>query len=1185
MNELIKNNLKELKLTLKELSKHFPRSQKAWDSLENQLIHSCNNVLTTIEALNSFTNSFKEEINNLDKENVDLIKNIESNFFEYINSSNENFYNNSQKLTKDLNEEHQKIIAEFKNIQEKDRNYHLSINDQINKLKLISKKEKELLDDDVIQQKRHFSGRINSIYRFKETEAERITNKFHEAIKDYHQKNKQRLTQNIIRQTELSEELKNYLTFHEKDAIYNKQNYLKNLTVLNNKINEVSQTYKIKEDNLEVIITKTDEAYNDQLKKEKEKLLLLNEEVLNEYEQAYKEIDENLDTSRQNFSLKEQELEKRYHRQVTTINVEFQKRKDLITRRIDFVENLKETTEFNEKTHTKELKELNKKLKVLEHNTNKSLIKAKKDYTNKLLSEAKIHVKEYETLSHKRIIIEQVKNDSIELNQTFYSIEESIIKNLNNSSQEINKIKKQIIDNYKLLEMVPLESQTTLSKHIYDLELSYQNLETNHINYITERDKELIDLKSLLHEHNLNKAKSRITLRYDSELEISNMSTYLQMESEKNELVHIKRMLVLKKKLIEANTDQKILRLIQKRERNDFYSSYDNEKLNLTLKYKTNLKNLNDNYLVELNNYSLNNNELNKQHLINTNNSNNNSLKINKESILMKNILTNYYEALKQLFNCENSIYEILLNETSSNTNPDDLLNLLKIITSMLKTKQKTILATLNIFIGFFHEHINSKIENYKVTNYDQKLKEIKDDYNKKEAIIVNNKSLLEENYENTTSSISMLKERIVKLTSELELAFQTIKHSEKELKKKNISNKLKLELNEITKMHEKLIITNNAEIINLKKQITEFSVSLKPLKNEIKTFDRELNHIKKEKRQLINKLEKSTVKNSLIYEENLIKLDSFNNSIILMDNSYNTFLDSLLDSFNSVDNALSSLKTNISLKQKNLSIFFDKSNELTPKEYENEINSLKDNENKNNKIFDKESSYLKKRHEKRTVEIQQMINTLNNKFNKDFRLLDKKYKKDLKTLLISQKEKRLEHSLYIQNVKKEISDFIILHKDLTEAANLNKHELINTNKEQLKNELRLSLKTQNKKIKNTKQHIKRLELDILHENKRHEAKLDYFANNDKDERKAILTKQNNKKTKFIKDIEKLKINIPLLEDEAKRFKLKALEKKVLERKEFNPLKKVDSFKNRFNLRLSIRAKTKQFQHDLLKEI
>ena len=115
-----------------------------------------------------------------------------------------------------------------------------------------SLKEGFFVLDNIIKEKRvEYLSKVSAIYNIKQTEIDRVTSKFHEQIQDYHQKNKQRLTQNTLKIQEEDALLKEYLKFHEKDEVYAKQNFLKTMTNLNDKVHIISTNYKQIEEQLE----------------------------------------------------------------------------------------------------------------------------------------------------------------------------------------------------------------------------------------------------------------------------------------------------------------------------------------------------------------------------------------------------------------------------------------------------------------------------------------------------------------------------------------------------------------------------------------------------------------------------------------------------------------------------------------------------------------------------------------------------------------------------------------------------------------------------------------------------------------------------------------------------------------------------------------------------------------------
>ena len=92
--------------------------------------------------------------------------------------------------------------------------------------------------------KDEYLSKINRLYDQQTSNFYRINLSYHEAIKNLHQKNLVRLQKikDIVDNLDTLKE--NYLTFHQNDLIYVKQNFHRISILLNEKINEIQSAYK-----------------------------------------------------------------------------------------------------------------------------------------------------------------------------------------------------------------------------------------------------------------------------------------------------------------------------------------------------------------------------------------------------------------------------------------------------------------------------------------------------------------------------------------------------------------------------------------------------------------------------------------------------------------------------------------------------------------------------------------------------------------------------------------------------------------------------------------------------------------------------------------------------------------------------------------------------------------------------
>ena len=124
--------------------------------------------------------------------------------------------------------------------------------------------------------------------------------------------------------------LKEYLKFHEKDEVYAKQNFLKTMTNLNDKVHIISTNYKQIEEQLENDFKEENDVLISELDKKKLEIDNLINEYLDNYEKEYQQIDAVFDSIREKHHNIEEKLKNKYDHKVTSINIHLTLKKMLL---------------------------------------------------------------------------------------------------------------------------------------------------------------------------------------------------------------------------------------------------------------------------------------------------------------------------------------------------------------------------------------------------------------------------------------------------------------------------------------------------------------------------------------------------------------------------------------------------------------------------------------------------------------------------------------------------------------------------------------------------------------------------------------------------------------------------------------------------------------------------------------
>lgn len=1189
MVELIKNNFEQQNKTFQKFFSTLPNLKGDWENLQAALKTNLDNIMPLFTNIDDLQNIFKEQNDLFSNESNNFITTTKALHIENTNIA-ENNYLKKLEIEKELIlDEQNEYKRELQIIDDEYNHFYTSLVDVTKQIENQDLKEKALFKSKIKEENNIYLSRLNNTYTQKENEQQRITKRFNESLKDYHQKNKQRLTQNTIRLTEEDTKLSNYLSFHEKDAVYSKQNYFRVLTNLNNMINAITAKYNESEN--EIIEKHKQEQTNItlNLQADEQKLFNLNEEVLVNYEKEYKETDRELDLLRENFNLKEANIKRKYNRLVTSINVELHEKKEIINLKIETLKNIVTDNLNKQKEIKKEIKVLKRQIKRLEKETEKKLIEAKNESKRTLSKEGKNYITKFEELVYERSLTEQRKNTLIDANEQMFELDQEKAKNHKQLIDLQNDINIDILNHVRQLEIIPLESQIALSNHIYSLEIKYQDLEDNFFINNIYREKDLINLKSKLHEHNLNKTKDRIDLNYESELELSNLNNYLLMESEKNELVHTKRVLSLEEKEKETILTNRILNVNHKDQVRLLNDKFQRENLNLEFKHRLSLKMLNEELLLEKRDYKNKINKANKDNELLLNNLNFQEKTIENENSLIINTLINYKTLLESLILDETNILKVLLNNSQLNTNLDDFVEFLKITKSLLLLKHEEVCkAFTNIFsflIAFLNEKTILLVENkYKVEKENVILT-----YNTNKEDLLNEVESTKTSLKNKTRSLTELKENISFLKEQVDFARDTVKYNKKELflvkklDKTEKNNKLTETLKDNINLHINLINNNKTDIRTLQNKLKEQQKLLTRANKKLNKLNSRLKQLEKRKEQQLVAITNKIEKDCSIYTY-LSKIVTKHYNIIK--NIADNYVETIKTVFSwhvSIEKTCNAFEKSLNKKHSALNIFMKNLFEIRDKQYNDALDARKILATKVNAEHEKLVFNIKDAHQKNVEILNAKIQSLLKETIKDKNVLTNRKNNELEHLLKQQEIEVKEGVKKLDNLKIEKENLNIEYQELKKAFILNKDELILKEKEKFKSKLRASLKENQSLIRQTKSSIRKLEEEINREEKNYNTQLLFYAEQDKQTRRKISSKQLKETNSHFNEINKLKQKIPKYESEIEFLTTKLNQDKEKIKKALNKPHKYKKFKETLALKLSILVKTHSFKNELLK--
>lgn len=1184
MINLIKTLAKEEKTSLNELFNAVPNKKDDWEYLLKEIEQNKSKQLNTLESLSYTNKQFNDVLKAISTKKNTKSLTIQEHFKEQTKQIKNDSKEQSLALKSRFLDEQNQIKTKLLDLEDDYHKQYKIFKQQILKIETELEEQFLLLNDQLKENRTNYLNKVSSVYNEKDAEKERITSKFHEQIQDYHQKNKQRLTQNTLKLQEEEENLQAYNKFHEKDEVYAKQNFLKTITNLNAKIHLISNNYKKIEENLQSSFNLKNKELSSKLGEKKKEINLLINQVLINYEKQYQQIDSNLDSIRKEYHTKELSLKNKYNRKVTSININLHNESETIKSKLSTLNPLL----IEEK---KEISLLNNQISTLKKEANKQIKQAKKEYKKEHNKVTKAYFSIYELNLLKRSFAEVDKNSVTDLYKDLFSLEESYSNHLIEFTKTKNKIKNEILENYMQLEIVPLESQNQLANNIYNTELRLQNLENEYFHLKTSKSKQLANLKSELHKYNLNKTKDRVQFNYELELIISKLTNYLQMESEKNEFVYQNKSISLKRAAYKAKAQKKTLQVNSQIKLNKLLKNHKIDYANLLLNSGVKRKELKTNLITEKNNYLLNKETLIKR---NSYNSLDHQLileKLKNESSYLTEVIKTYNDFYTLLLKDQREIISVFLINTPVNSNIDDFEVFFKTTKTLLSSKENLIRTSVNELSVFLNTHLESIITDFFLPKLELYKNKIEKYYQEFSSDYLKEKSLLKSRFNENKETLLLLKDDIISTNTQIDYSNKTVIYA-----KNDIEDLLKSDNN--NKNNKTIRDLNNHIQIN-KNYKEEQENRLQLVKANQKALKKEQNELKKLIRQINTKLKtESKNKDRLIKQINILILKQVNVSKKLINNINN--LNEQLEKVNkiNIEKIINLTSENLSIKKIKTellkainkindfvgSIFLDlhlfknttfkKLNNLHIKYRKIEINILEKSHKRQENLYLKASSKTNLEIKKEEKKKKNQIKALKRKEEKQTNTLEKENQ-----LALSHAEKLIKES------KNAIPKYKEQYKEMQQAFLINQQELLLKEENTLKSKYKQSLKTNQKHIKDTNYNIKRINMDMEYDNRKFNAQSSYMLNKDRLQRKKIINKQTNQKDYHNNQIYNLKRRIPKIGLEVRyvNARRKINENKIL-RKINKSTTKIGKLEKLF-LKVDVWNKTLQVKNEFKKKI
>lgn len=1187
------NNLfnidKQIKQICGDISHSFLDTQKNLNSLTERLKMSFDTFsLAELNHLNDKLKNFKKiELNYLD----DVTKITDFTNKQKLNLTTET-KNSLTKLTKELKSLENKKQLTLNNTKAKIKELQGNLNKEDRKIEeeiLINKrlylKEAEIIEKDSLEEHNQLLVNYNNETEQYTKTLDSITTKTNSLIDD------------------LEIKYDDFIKKHKQNSLNNRQTFYNNTEVINNQINEINKTYKKlldeNKENLEIELSSLNNIYNNTLKEFQNE----DKEALQLFENQLNSIDNALDKLKNTYEEKFKLLKAYFNKDITTINVSFQTEKNNFTNKLN-----EALTNFNlqkqslgtvnssfEKSFLKYKRQIENRLRLLNNLTNKKILERQKLYYKEQLKLGKEFFYKQSLIRTLRFVKDEKKNATLRYTKRkreIFTKSNVLITSLTNDL--FNK-KRKIIEAARNIENTPLDIQVLLARQLYTNESNLLNLEQNYEKELFLNNKSTILYRSTLEELTNLPTKEIKELTFNYEKNKLNINNYLDVQYQKNIYETKKEELNVTKELNELNYQIKSLLRTQKDDLYFLEILLENEKATTLLKLLDETKTIKETYLNEKLLFDIETLKLKKQKETNTQK----ALETIKFSALEN---TNYQKILQAYFsvfssfNMERTFFLRSFKDIYYNFDKEIFLKTLPFLHHFLVNQHDTSTLILNDLLNSLTKRINESIEAHKLTEFDQKVKHLIDNYEKEKTVLLTELNNINEEIKNLRNvvlkeyrEISLIKEEIVNNKSTKTLLLKQIKGLKDNFdaqSKKTISQ-LKEQLRFLREKDFYLKIS----IKTIEKRINDLNKQISTLGNKIKPLNDKLNNLDKDKDININILNNNHIKETSHFTD---ALNNLNNVVSEYEKIDNELLTEFKNKFMSTK--LNVTESNFSLLEEQITYLlnnFDKNISETNKTLSIIIEHLHIFIRKEQLKIEQDfiSNYqlsLEKLTRDKTNKIDfinNQLKELNNSKESLFKLSEDKYKNNLKLLTKNQKDKLKQLLLKTKQVRVKQKRLEENNQLLLNAFITNKNDVNKTNRKDYQKHLKELKRNVNNLIRQNEKQIKLNLNEVLIKSENYKTNLAKLIKEDKVNRKKFNTSLKRRKKSFNKSINFNNRLIKKLTSKlSKVSRLRDLRinasRSLLIKYQQRQIRKI-----KFNLRFNLYDDFKEFKYNLKKDL
>ena len=1202
VNDYLKSQLKRLDT----LFQNTPQARQACIDLNHSFKNSNNQILELYRQIESYETDFHvaeiDNIKHMHRENTEK----EQMMKQSIVFSEQQYNDNKRHIAEKTKQNTQTVERQLKDLFKQQHDYLTKSKQDIIYLETaLIKENKELLLNQAIHED-NYLDKLSRLHDQKYSNHYRINHTYHDKLKDIHKRNRERLEATAVVESNLKEQYEAYVNFHKNDLVYIRQNMHRIQVQLNEKIHEVDQSYKTLFQNTEKELIERQKNIETVLNSMHDENIQKTRDINNKLEHKLTRIDERLDHLKQVYEKRLKNLTQHFQKDITEINIERLKQKRVFadeTKRVNekYHDKLNDFPESNqllkqiEKSYDKETKALNKRINKYNDDKEQQIKERESRYFKDRLNLGLEFVRQQEIFRYYRFIQDKKKNSRLNATKMAFEKYERYMMKLNTLFHEEKDKKNKIVDTGIKIELLPIDIQILLARHIHDLEINYLNLEQNYTKANHDRLMRLEALETGYTEFLINRERDRNNIIHDYETKQNDIDSYLLMEYEKNTLYGHRRILKAKKAVNQAN--YQIDALYKEHEKELFLETQASD----IEQHRTNLRIQNERYQLEeafqkeLFKFEKEKayRELQKEtSILQANEVINTSI---IENTRFQKVLSNYFLMLQTLhIELERIVYAIKDAYLSSfNESFTTTIKTLKEIILAQKTYKDSLLKEIK---KDTKSKIQSKIDELTLLKYEKEHKRLLDEYEVEKKAIIEQRLSLNAQIKDLRGESLNLYTRIAEIENENDTLSKTIGFTQGQIKalyleKNKQAKKTAKNLKVTVSAYKKEIQKNNDEMNHIKLQIEQIKARIQYINKGYKPLDDMMANLERHKEVSIHQLKENQYAEGRIYYENLAAIDDIIATFLNENKAFILGLEPIFNKFNndnlsqkefqslydSMFKKVNEQRRINQLMHKRLSKLLDKQHFTVRNEQERIISEF-------NKNYATSTAHLTKSHKQEIKKIEKnaqelslyqksLMNLSRVKLKKSIDLYQEKHKNELKIALLNRQEKLDQKAFIEENVKA-----------LLKATSLNRDQVLLSSEQNLKRDLRAFERERNITDREKRRAIEDLKTLISESDDAYEKTLNYYAQVDHDERDRFNRMLHVRKRRNEKDIIALNKDISKIQRKARRNEAKVnRQTKRIEHRAFVKRRRMVRFE-KFKLYFSIRRAKKRLKEQLLEE-